>query len=105
MALPTDREAKFLKMATQFPGAPIAQFSLGKLYLEDGRHAQAAERLALAAKLDPQFAAAWVALGDAQAGAGEKEAAQRAWVRARELALAQGHPELAEEIDRRIKEL
>jgi len=104
MALPTDREAKLLKMATQFPEAPTAQFSLGKLLLEERRYAEAIERLALASKLDPTFAAAWVALGDARAGAGEQEGASEAWGRAKRMALDQGHPELAEEVDQRLEE-
>lgn len=100
----SDREAKLLNMATQFPEAPTAQFSLGKLYLESGRHVEAAERLARAAALDPAFAAAWVSLGDARAAAGDRSGAAEAWARARKLALEQGHPELAEEIDQRSQD-
>ncbi|HZH03929.1 MAG TPA: tetratricopeptide repeat protein [Myxococcaceae bacterium] len=105
MTVPSDREVKFRQMAAQFPDAPLAHFSLGKVLLEERRFAEAAGSLARATHLDAHFAAAWVSLGDAHAGAGQSEGARSAWSQARALALAQGHPELAEEIDERIAEL
>jgi hypothetical protein len=55
--------------------------------------------------LDPTYAAAIVSLGDAYVGAGQGDKAREVLTRARELALAQGHPGLAEEIDERLSEL
>jgi Tfp pilus assembly protein PilF len=96
-----ERESKLLKMATQFAEAPTAQFSLGKFYLDEGRWEESTARSSVAVKLDPTFAAAWVALGDAHSGGGQPSLADEAWDKAKSLALEQGHPELAEEIDRR----
>ena len=51
------------------------------------------------------MAAAIVSLGDAYVGAGQADKARQTLTRARDLALAQGHPSLAEEIDERLSEL
>ena len=58
-----------------------------------------------AVKLDPEYAAALVSLGDAYAGAGQADKAREVFARAKEKALAQNHPGLAEEIDERVADL
>ena len=55
--------------------------------------------------LQPDYAAALVALGDALAGAGRRDEARQVLEGARETALAQAHPSLAEEIDERLGDL
>lgn len=60
----------------------MGHFSLGKYYLEAAQYAQAAAALTTAVGLDPNYAAAWVALGDAWNGAGEATKAKDAWERA-----------------------
>ena len=96
------RVEQFKKMAAQFPDAPMAHFSLGKALLEARRYAEAAEALEPAVRLDPQYAAALVSLGDAYAGAGQTPRAREVLTRARDTALAQSHASLAEEIDERL---
>ncbi len=99
------RLEQFKKMVADFPDSPMSHFSLGKLYLERRQYADAAAALESAVRLDPVYAAALVALGDAWAGAGEPAKAREVLGRAREHALAQGHPGLAEEIDERLADL
>src|SRR5215217_1697936 len=99
------RLEQFKKMAADFPDSPMSHFSLGKLYLERKQYAEAASALEAAVKLDPTYAAALVSLGDALSGAGQVERAREVLTTAREHALAQGHPGLAEEIDERISDL
>jgi Flp pilus assembly protein TadD len=99
------RLEQFKQMAAEFPDAPMAHFSLGKAYLERRQYAEAAKSLEEASRLDPTYAAAIVSLGDAYVGAGQADKAREVLTRARELALSQGHPGLAEEIDERLSDL
>ncbi|RKH41911.1 tetratricopeptide repeat protein [Corallococcus llansteffanensis] len=99
------RLEQFKKMVVQFPDAPMAWFSLGKLHLERKEYADAIQSLESAVRLDPHYAAALVSLGDAYAGAGQTDKAKAVLITARDHALAQQHPGLAEEIDERISEL
>ncbi|WP_224242352.1 tetratricopeptide repeat protein [Hyalangium gracile] len=99
------RLEQFKQMAAEFPDSPMAHFSLGKAYLERRQYAEAVKSLEAAVRLDASYAAALVSLGDAHVGAGQEAQAREVLGRARELALAQGHPGLAEEIDERLSEL
>jgi predicted Zn-dependent protease len=100
-----DREALLKQMATEFPDSAMAAFSLGAFYLEAGRVSDAVACLERATNLQPDYAAAWVALGDARAGSGEAQQARVAYAQARSHAVAQGHGSLAEEIDRKVASL
>ncbi|GMU02927.1 hypothetical protein KH5H1_70470 [Corallococcus caeni] len=99
------RLEQFKKMTAQFPDAPMAWFSLGKLHLERKEYDSAIQTLETAVRLDPKYAAALVSLGDAYAGAGRTDKAKEVLTTARDHALAQQHPSLAEEIDERIADL
>ncbi|WP_205507576.1 tetratricopeptide repeat protein, partial [Myxococcus vastator] len=61
------RLEQFKKMVADFPDSPMSHFSLGKLYLERRQYPEAAHALESAVRLDPTYAAAMVALGDAWA--------------------------------------
>jgi Flp pilus assembly protein TadD len=104
-AMSDARLEQFKQMVAEFPEAPMAHFSLGKAYLERRQYAEAVQALENAVRLDAQYAAAMVSLGDAYTGAGQTEKAREVLGRARDVALAQGHPSLAEEIDERLAEL
>ncbi|CAM3083583.1 tetratricopeptide repeat protein [Corallococcus sp. ZKHCc1 1396] len=99
------RLEQFKKMVAQFPDAPMAWFSLGKLHLERKEYTDAIQSLEAAVRLDPNYAAALVSLGDAYVAAGQTEKARQVLTTGRDHALAQGHPGLAEEIDERIADL
>jgi Flp pilus assembly protein TadD len=101
----SEREEQFRKLVADFPGSPMGHFSLGKLLLDERRYPEAVESLQAAVRLQPEYAAALVALGDALTGAGRRDEARRVLDEARATALAQNHPSLADEIDQRLSEL
>lgn len=100
-----EREAQFKQLVAEFPDSPMGHFSLGKLYLEGGRYAEAAASLKEAVRLDGQYAAALVSLGDALAAMGQGDEARAVLQKAKDTALAQNHPSLAEEIEERLTAL
>ena len=100
-----DRESQFKQLVVEFPDSPMGHFSLGKLYLEQQRWAEAAGCFATAVKLDSTYAAAHVALGDAWAGAGEPEKARGAWEAALRTPHGQKDQSLQADLEQRIAEL
>ncbi len=101
----TEREAMFQQMVAEFPDSPMGHFSLGKLYLEERRWAEAAASLSKAVALDPGYAAAFLALGDAHAGAGETEAARTAYQAALATPLGKRDQSLQFDLEQRLQEL
>lgn len=99
------REEQFKQLVAEFPDSPMGHFSLGKHYLEARRYPEAAASLEQAIRLDPQYAAALVSLGDAYVGTGENDKARKVLEQARDTALAQSHQSLAGEIEDRLAEL
>ena len=100
-----ERENMFRQMAKEFPDSPMGHFSLGKYLLEVGRHSESAEALARAVEIDSQYAAAWVALGDARSGAGDQNGARDAWQRALQTKHGQRDASLQADLEQRIREL
>lgn len=101
----SDRETMFKEMISQFPDSAMGYFSLGRLYVDERRWGEAVATLGQAVALDPTYAAAWVALGDAHAGAGAKEEARKAWGRALETPLGQRDMSLQSDLEQRLREL
>jgi Flp pilus assembly protein TadD len=101
----SEREAQFRQLAANHPSSPMVHLSLGKLLLDERRYPEAVDSLKTAVSLQPDYAAAMVALGDALSGAGRREEARLVLEKARDTALAQNHPSLAEEIDGRLADL
>lgn len=95
----------FRQMVTEFPDSPMGHFSLGKYYLEQKRWAESAAALEKAVALDPGYAAAWVALGDAHAGAGNPDKARETWQRALETPHGKRDASLQADLEQRINEL
>lgn len=100
----SDREALFRQMVTQFPDSPMGHFSLGRLLVDEQRWAEAIDALGNATRLDPDYAAAWVALGDAHTGAGRKDDAKAAWQRALETPHGQRDLSLQSDLEQRIRD-
>lgn len=100
-----DRELKFKEMVAQFPDSPMGHFSLGRLYVDEQRWADAVAALSHAVRLDPGYAAAFVALGDAQAGGGDKAAAKQAWELALGTPLGRRDMSLQADLEQRIRDL
>lgn len=101
----SEREAQFRKLAADHPTSPMVHFSLGKLLLDERRYVEAVDSLRTAVSLQPDYAAAMVALADGLSGAGRRDEARQVLENARATALAQKHPSLAEEIDERLADL
>ncbi|MBS1151220.1 MAG: Tetratricopeptide repeat protein [Myxococcaceae bacterium] len=100
-----DREAMFKQMVAEYPDSPMGHFSLGKLYLDGQRWAEAAPCFETAVKLDPTYAAAFVALGDAWNGAGDSARARAAWEQALQTPLGRKDLSLQEDLAQRISDL
>lgn len=96
------REEKFKQMVQQFPDSPIGHYSLGRLYLELRRFADAIAPLENACRLQAEYAAAMVCLGDAYAGAGRTDDARKTYEEAKTVALSQKHDGLADEIQDKL---
>jgi Tfp pilus assembly protein PilF len=103
--MPSPRETMFLQMVKEYPDAAMGHFSLGKLYLEEGRFAEAVPSLENAVKLDPKYAAALVALGDAHAGAKNTQLAAETYRRALSSPHAQKDTSLQAEIAQKLSSL
>ncbi len=100
-----EREQQFLDLVKEFPDSPMGHFSLGKYYVESSRYANAVQALSEAVRLDVGYAAAWVALGDAHAGAGDAAKAREAYERALETPHGKKDASLQDDIASRIAEL
>ena len=101
----SDRETTFKEMVRQFPQSPMGHFSLGRLFVDEKRWAEAVSALSEAVKLDPTYAAALVALGDAHSGAGAKDLAKAAWERALKTPLGMRDMSLQSDLEQRIRDL
>ena len=100
-----EREQQFLDLVKEFPDSPMGHFSLGRLYLETQRYPESAKRLEEAVRLDPTYAAALVALGDAYAALGDPAKARQTYERARATPHGQRDQSLGEDLDQRIADL
>ena len=100
-----DREQQFRQLVAEHPDSPMGHFSLGKLYLEQQRWADAAGCFQSAVRLDPNYAAAHVALGDAWAGAGDPEKARAAWGEALQTPHGKKDASLRDDLAQRIADL
>jgi tetratricopeptide (TPR) repeat protein len=103
--MPSERETLFLDMVQQFPDSPMGHFSLGRLYLDERRWAEAVAFLTEAARLDGTYAAALVALGDACLGLGQRDGARAAWTRALETPLGRRDHSLQSDLEQRLRDL
>lgn len=101
----SDRETTFKEMVRQFPDSPMGHFSLGRLYVDEKRWAEAVVALSEAVRLDPNYSAAIVALGDAHSGAGAKDEAKAAWERALNTPHARRDTSLQADLEQRIRDL
>jgi len=94
---PADPEALYRQLMAQDPESTLPRFSLGKLCLEQRHFQESAELLRFCVSRQADWAAAWLLLGDALAGAEERNLAREAYERCRLLATAQHHESMAEE--------
>ena len=100
-----DREKMLAQMVSEFPDSAMAQFSLGKFLLEGRRYPECLSTLEKAVSLDPDYAAAWVALGDVRAQLTDTTGAREAWERALNTPLGKRDASLQSDLEMRIAEL
>jgi len=91
--------AAFEEAAALAPDAPLARFAAGRLLCRAGRCDEGEVWLTEATALDPRFGHGYSALGVCRDGAGEAEAADRAYARA--LILRRGLPFLVDDAGER----
>lgn len=92
-------------MVRQFPDSQMGHFSLGRLLLDEQRWAEAIASLNEAVRLDPNYAAAWVALGDSHSGKGDRAGARTAWERALATPHGQRDQSLQGDLEQRLRDL
>ena len=85
-----DRIAQFEKMASADPTNEMAHFSLGKAYLDSGRHAEAARSFERCVELAPDMSKAFQLAGQAMIGAGWADRAVDVLTRGYETAARKG---------------
>ena len=92
------RIEQFEKMLASGQDGPLVRFSLGNEYLAADEPARAAEHLRVAVNHDPDYSAAWKALGTALDRAGDDSAAMAAWRDGIEAAERRGDKQAAKEM-------
>ncbi|HMP03228.1 MAG TPA: Fe(2+)-trafficking protein [Gemmatales bacterium] len=100
-----DRIAQFRKMATDDPQNELGHFSLGKVLMEAGEHAEAAASFARTVELNGDFSKAFQLLAECQIKTGATEAAQETLRRGYEVADRRGDNIPRQEIARLMGEL
>lgn len=101
----TEREQRFLQMVREYPDSPMGHFSLGRLYLDEKRWQESVDALSTAVRLDPGYAAAFVALGDAFAGLGDKAKAKASWADALATPHGQRDMSLQADLEQRMRDI
>lgn len=96
------RQEMFAQVLALDGADPLANFGMGELLVEAGRHADAIVHLERALAADPRYSAALLALGRAQEGLGDVEAARATYGRGIEVAAAKGDVMTANKMQERV---
>ena len=100
----SERIENLERLLAQGPDSALLRFSLGSAYM-DSSPTTAAEHLQRAVELDPEYSAAWKALGKALAAAGDTAAAAAAYERGIDVAESKGDVQAAKEMRVFLKRL
>lgn len=100
-----DKIAKWQALVAARPGDELALFALARALFDAGRTAEARERFAEVLQQKSDWMMAAIFLARCQIDLAEPDAARATLLRARELAVAQGHTDPQFEIDELLEEL
>ena len=101
----TDPLARQRQLVAQHPANELARFSLGQALFARGDFAEAQEHLAVALARKPDWMVVQILIGKCALALGRRETAVAAFVRARDLALAQHHEGPLAEMEQMLSEL
>lgn len=97
--------ARHRQLAAQFPDNELARFSLGRALFDVGNLAEARDHLAAALSRKPDWMAVQILVGKCDLALGRIPEARGAFLRARELAVAQHHEGPLAEVEELLAEL
>ena len=83
----------------------LLRFTLGSAFIKHGKYLEAAEHLAVAVAMEPEYSAAWKAYGNALAKSGQTAAAVAAYERGVKVAEGKGDKQAAREMQVFLKRL
>jgi tetratricopeptide (TPR) repeat protein len=96
---------RYQKLLEQYPNNELARFSLGKAYFDLDQYSEAKAQFELALARKPDWMVAQILLGKCELSLGNREPAQSAFERARQLAVEQEHDGPLMEIQQLLDEL
>ena len=93
-----DAIANLEKLLATGKDSALLRFGLGNAYLKAGDPARAAEHLAVAVELDPDYSAAWKLYAKALSASGQRAQAIEAYARGIDVAQRKGDLQAAKEM-------
>ncbi|MFK3779747.1 tetratricopeptide repeat protein [Agrobacterium sp. NPDC089420] len=94
---------KLLKMLEDGRDSPLLRFSLAKALIAARRFDEAAQHLRDAIRQDPDYSAAWAALGECRKRLGDDEGAVAAWTEGSAVALKRGDIQAKRQMDVQLR--
>lgn len=94
---------KLLKMLEDGKDAPLLRFSLAKAQMAARQFDDAAQHLREAVHQDPDYSAAWAALGECLMHLGDDDGAVAAWVEGIAVAMKKGDIQAKRQMDVRLR--
>ncbi|TRB05537.1 tetratricopeptide repeat protein [Agrobacterium tumefaciens] len=94
---------KLLKMLEDGKDAPLLRFSLAKAMMAARQFDDAAQHLREAVHQDPDYSAAWAALGECFMHLGDNDGAIAAWTEGSTVAMKKGDIQAKRQMDARLR--
>jgi Flp pilus assembly protein TadD len=101
----SDPIARYTKLVMQHPQNELARFSLGKALFDAGQFAEAKEQFQFTLSKKPDWMVAQILLGKCELSLGQRQAARKAFLHARDLAREQNHEGPLAEVGELLAEL
>lgn len=94
---------KLLKMLEDGRDSPLLRFSLAKALMAARQFGDAAQHLREAVRQDPDYSAAWAALGECRTQLGDDEGAVVAWTEGSAVAMKRGDIQAKRQMEVRLR--